>query len=69
MQGLSAGIMKKLSCGLAALLAKKAMSALYMDSSSLANSFRDQNSDAYVYSAYWWRCYLLAHYVCALRFL
>ena len=45
------------------------MSALYMDSSSLANSLRDQNSDAYVYSAYWWRCYLLAHYVCALRFL
>ena len=45
------------------------MSALYMDSSSLANSYFDQNLDAYVYSAYCWRRYLLAHYVCALRFL
>jgi hypothetical protein len=49
---------------------------LYMDSSSLTNSFPDQNSDAYVYSAFVWRRYLLAqrryllaHYVCALRLL
>ena len=45
------------------------LSALYMDSSSLANSFGDQNSDAFVYSAFVWRRYLLALYVCALRFL
>jgi hypothetical protein len=45
------------------------MTALYMDSSSLTNSFPDQNSDAYVYSAFVWRRYLLAHYVCALRLL
>jgi len=42
---------------------------MYMDSSSLTNSFLDQNSDANVYLAFWWRRYLLAHYVCALRFL
>jgi hypothetical protein len=45
------------------------MSALYMDSSSLANSSTDEMSDAYVYSAFWWRRYLLALYVCALRHL
>jgi len=45
------------------------MAALYMDSSSLANSFRDQNSDAFVYSAFSRRRYLLALYVCAPRFL
>jgi len=43
--------------------------ALYMDSSSLANRFRKQNSDAFVYSAFCWRRYLLARYVFALRFL
>jgi len=41
----------------------------YMDSSSLANSYCDQGSDAFVYSAFVWRRYLLALYVCALRFL
>jgi hypothetical protein len=45
------------------------VSALYMDSSSLANSYIDQNSDAFVYSASVWRRYLRALYVCALRFL
>jgi hypothetical protein len=40
-----------------------------MDSSSLANSFFDQNSDAFVYLAFKWRRYLLAHYVFALRVL
>jgi hypothetical protein len=44
-------------------------SALYMDSSSLANRFRKQNSDAFIYSAFGWRRYLLARYVYALRFL
>jgi hypothetical protein len=45
------------------------MSPLYMDSSSLANSFFDQNSDAFVYLAFKWRSYLLAHYVFAPRLL
>jgi len=45
------------------------MSALYMDSSSLADRFFDQGSDAFVYSASVWRRYLRALYVCALRFL
>jgi hypothetical protein len=45
------------------------MTAMYMDSSSLANSFFDQNSDAFVYLAFKWRRYLLAHYVFALRLL
>jgi hypothetical protein len=40
-----------------------------MDSSSLANKFFDQNSDAFVYSAFSRRRYLLALYVCAPRFL
>jgi hypothetical protein len=44
-------------------------SALYMDSPSLADRFCDQMSDAYVYSAFARRRYLLAQYVCALRFL
>ncbi len=39
------------------------MPPLYMDSSSLANSYFDQNSDAFVYSAFGWRRYLLALYV------
>ena len=34
-----------------------------------SKQFLNQNSDAYVYLAFWWRRYLLAHYVCALRFL
>ena len=29
----------------------------------------DQNKDAYVYSAFWWRRYLLALNVCAPRYL
>ncbi len=41
------------------------VSALYMDSSSLANNFFDQNSDANVYLAFRGRRYLLAHYVYA----
>jgi len=41
------------------------MTALYMDSSSLANNIFDQNSDANVYLAFSWRRYLLAHYVYA----
>jgi hypothetical protein len=41
------------------------MSALYMDSSSLANNFLDQSSDANVYLAFRRRRYLLAHYVYA----
>jgi len=45
------------------------MAALYMDSSSLANRFHDQSSDAFVYSASVWRRYLRALYVYALRFL
>ena len=40
-------------------------SAVYMDSSSLANNFFDQNSDASVYLAFQGRRYLLAHYVFA----
>jgi hypothetical protein len=39
--------------------------ALYMDSSSLANNFFDQSSDANVYLAFRGRRYLLAHYVYA----
>ena len=45
------------------------MSALYMDSPSLANRVLDQITDAFVYSAFRWRRYLLAQYVFALRFL
>ena len=41
------------------------MAALYMDSSSLANNFFDQNSDANVYLAFRGRRYLLAHHVYA----
>jgi len=41
------------------------MTALYMDSSSLANNFFDQSSDANVYLAFRGRRYLLAHYVYA----
>jgi hypothetical protein len=44
-----------------------AMSALYMDSPSLADRFLDQITDAFVYSAFCWRRYLPAQYVCALR--
>jgi hypothetical protein len=44
-------------------------SALYMDSPSLADRFLDQITDAFVYSAFCWRRYLLAQYVFALRFL
>jgi hypothetical protein len=45
------------------------MSAVYMDSSSLADRYFDQRSDAFVYSASVWRRYLRALYVCAPRFL
>jgi hypothetical protein len=41
------------------------MSAMYVDSSSLANNFCDQSSDANVYLAFRGRRYLLAHYVYA----
>jgi hypothetical protein len=40
-----------------------------MDAPSLVDRFFDQNSDALVYSAFVWRRYLLALYVCALWFL
>ncbi len=55
--------------GVSDFLCSHLMSALYMDSSSLANNFFDQNSDANVYLAFRGRRYLLAHYVYALRFL
>ena len=43
------------------------VSALYMDSPSLANRFLDQITDAFVYTAFHWRRYLPAQYVFALR--
>ena len=42
---------------------------MYMDSSVHTSEFFDQTKGAYVYSAFWWRCYLLALNVCAPRFL
>jgi hypothetical protein len=42
---------------------------MYMDPSVHASEFFDQTKGAYVYSAFWWRCYLLALNVCAPRFL
>ena len=42
---------------------------MYMDSPSLTNRLPRSDSDANVYLAFWWRRYLLAHYVCALRLL
>jgi len=72
--GLNIGVLPFVVCALLSVarqqqisdhFAQSAMSALYMDSSSLANNFFDQNSDANVYLAFLGRRYLLAHHVYA----